>query len=88
MRRLQLGESAPLLLHKVELDAAGRLGGGNNLLPGRDTFAEQYPIALLVRLGARRPILEVDAADPARGAVLLGRRRTLPGCALIQATGS
>src|SRR5215204_1361805 len=77
-RRLELRVAAAFLLHQVELHSSHRLGGGEDLLPRADPLAEQYAKALLLRLRARRPVLEVKASDAARMA-LDPRNRVLAG---------
>ena len=64
-RGFELGVAATFLLHEVELDPSDRFDGGENLLPRRDAFAEEDAIGLLRGLGARRPVLEVNALDAA-----------------------
>src|SRR5215218_693304 len=77
-RRLELGEPAAFLLHQIELDSSHRLGRVEDLLPRTDPLAEQDAKALLLRLRARCPVLEVKAPAAARMA-LDPRDRILAG---------
>ena len=60
---LERREAAALLLDQVILNSADGLGRFEDFHPRRSAFAEQHPISFRT---ARRPILAVDALDPAR----------------------
>jgi len=62
----KLRKPAAFLLYQVELNPADRLRRGNNVLPRRHPLAEKYAIAFFVGLVPWRPILQVQALDPAR----------------------